>query len=80
MNFLLHFPGGFLQFVFRSGVRFVVQQLVHLLVRIGGDVVGVRDEAAAFVVGVAGMEALLVHGVGRSESPGHEGGLGALFP
>ena len=25
------------------------------------------------------MEALLVHGVGRSESPGHEGGLGALF-
>ena len=79
MNFLLHLPRGLLQLVFRGGVRFGVQQLVHFLVRIGADVIGVGDEAAAFVVGVAGMEALFVHRMGRCEAPGHEGGLNALF-
>lgn len=79
MNFLLYLPRGFLQFVFRSGVRFSVQQLVHLLVCVGADVVGVGDEAAAFVIGVTGMEALLVHRMGRGEAPRHEGGLNALF-
>ena len=70
MNFLLHLPRGLLKLVFRSGIRFVVQQLVHLLVRISADVVGIGDEAAAFVIGVAGVEALLVHRVGRGEAPG----------
>ena len=68
-----------MEFVFRGCVCFCVQQLVHFFVRVSADVIGIGNKASTLIIGVPGVEPLLVHRMGGSESPGHEGGLSAFF-